>query len=58
MECFLDAKVWVVFEIDGRIEPMCFHHWNLFWSAKYSEMGKWQSFDSIEEALVGQLLCE
>jgi len=58
MECFMKANVWVVFERDGRIKPMCFHHWNKWWNNRVSELEKWQDFDSPEDALVGRFMCE
>lgn len=57
-ECFMQAWVWVVFERDGKIEPMCHSCWNEWWSSPISEMSKWQDFDSFEDALVGQFMVE
>lgn len=57
-ECFMKAQVWVVFEKDGEIRPMCFSCWNKWWSNRISEIYKWQDFDSLEDAMVGRFMVE
>jgi hypothetical protein len=54
----MKAQVWIVFETDGKIQPMCHSCWNKWWSSPVSEMSKWQDFDTLEDAKVGRFMVE